>query len=253
MPKIFKLSDINFDDINYSKPVDGTFLKTTEYNKGYYISYISYKNEPLLIEIPSLYFPDDYKNDNELLLPLNSKENKYDTDLNNFFSNLDKNIIKNVSKILKTLKIKSKGMNYNAILKSVDNDDNLYKNGAIQIKILPETKLYDPNKQIIEKELYSSVITRGSYIGSIIQLVSIMVNHEQILVNVKVHQMRVSYVIPNNISLFEYSFLESEEEQIKNDINTLLSENNNLLEENDLNEYNDSDSESDNDSVIYSD
>lgn len=228
--KIFKFNQIDLENLHYDKPVDGSFVSPKEYKKGFHIVYLSYKNDkvssssnvPLLIEIPSLLLNEYDDQKHSILLPLIAKDNKHDSELNTFFANLDKTIIKDMSKILKLLKIKLSGISYNAILKFDENKSSEYKNGIIQLKINPTTKIYDPRREIIDLLNYSSVLTKGCYVGSIIELSSILINHEQIIVNIKLHQLRISYIVPKQIILSEYSFVDSEEEIVEDTKKTKL-------------------------------
>jgi hypothetical protein len=212
MYKILKLNDINLNHINFDKPIDSSLLSPKEYKKGFNISYINYNDDPLLIELPSLLLKSYNNEKKTLLLTLKSKNNKYDNDLNNFFYKLDKLIISNISHILKSLKIKTKDLNYISILQSNEDDDKY-----IKLKISNDTKIYNINKQLIINDKNINMILDKTYIGSIIQIVSILFNHDVIFVNIKLHQIRISYHLTKKIILSNYSFNDSDESQ--NDCN----------------------------------
>jgi hypothetical protein len=216
MYKIYKFNDIDFTKINYDKPIDSSLLSPKEYKKGFSIIYVDYENNPLLIELPSLLLKL-YNNDNKtLLLSLKSKENKYDNALNDFFYELDKNIITNVFKILKSQKIKTKDLNYITVLQTNDLNEKY-----IKLKVAHDTKLYNVNKQLVKNDTYKNIIFDKSYIGSIIQIVSILFNHEVIFVNIKLHQLRISYHSPKQILLSEYSFNDSDHELLLNETDNI--------------------------------
>ena len=211
---IFKYDEINLDNIIYTQPLDASLASPNNYKKGYYIIYLTYNNNPLLIEIPSLHILDDYNNSRqEILLSLSAKDSKHDEKLHSFFSLLDKKFIKDVTKILKTNKFFNgiNSMSYNAILKSLESNS-LNGKCLIQLKLLDTTTLYDVNKKLINKHDYKLYLNNNSYLGTIIEISSIIFNNEQILINIKTHQMKVSYFMPKKIVLTEYSFIESNNE-----------------------------------------
>jgi len=212
--KIFKYNEINLDNINYSKPIDASLASSNEYKKGYHIIYVSYKyetnNVPLLIEIPSLQLTDQYNEvKKELLLPLSAKDNKHNKPLHDFFSELDKKFIKEITKILKlnkTISNKINSMSYNAVLKVSDESDESYKNGVIQLKLSDNTDVYNANKEKLSSDKYSTYMNKESYVGSIIEITSILISQEQIMITIKPHQLRVTLAIPKSVTLTEYSF-----------------------------------------------
>jgi len=251
MFKILKFNDIDYTKIKFDNPIDSSLLSPKEYKKGFSVIYINYNNNPLLIELPSVLLKS-YNNDNKtLLLTLNSKENKYDTKLNDFFNELDKTIIINVSKKLKSLKIKTKDLNYITLLQTNDLNEKY-----IKLKVLNDTKLYNVNKQLVMSDKYTNMILDKTYVGSIIQIVSILFNHEVIFVNIKLHQIRVSYHSPKQIVLSDYSFNDSDNESHNDDnitdsyINTkqiILNENiqDNIINKNNKNDENEEDENED--------
>jgi hypothetical protein len=270
MFKILKFNDIDYTKIKFDNPIDSSLLSPKEYKKGFNVIYVTYENNPILIELPSVLLKS-YNNDNKtLLLTLNSKENKYDAKLNNFFNELDKTIITNVSKKLKSLKIKTKDLNYITILQTNDLNEKY-----IKLKVLNDTKLYNVNKQLVMSDKYTNMILDKTYIGSIIQIVSILFNHEVIFVNIKLHQIRVSYHSPKQIVLSDYSFNDSDNESYNDDnitdsyINTkqiisndniqdkIISKNNyeenkdNYVKDDEDDDENDDDNEDDDDEIEY--
>lgn len=204
---IFKYTHIKPENIQYSKPIDGSFVSPQEYKKGHHIIYLSYEDKPILIQLPSLILTNRYDNEiHELLLPLRTKNNTEDKEIHTFFSELDKHILTAVSKILKSLKIKLNSLSYTAILKMVEGGDESYKNGALELKILPLTKLYNQHSDLVSVENYKNHLTHNCYIKSIIELSAIYVSHEKITVDIKLHQMKVSFNIPKPVVLTHYAF-----------------------------------------------
>jgi hypothetical protein len=239
MYKILKFNEIDYNQIKFDKPIDSSLLSPKEYKKGFNIMYINYGHNPLLIELPSVLLKT-YNNDNKtLLLTLKSKENKYDDKLNNFFNELDRIIITNVSKILKSVKIKTKDLSYITILQTNDSNEKY-----IKLKVLNDTKLYNVNKQLVMSDKYTNMILDRTYIGSIIQIVSILFNHEVIYVNIKLHQIRASYHSPKQIILSDYSFNDSDNESQNDDnitdsyINTKQIISNETIQDNLINQNN---------------
>ncbi|ARF09009.1 hypothetical protein Catovirus_1_1059 [Catovirus CTV1] len=221
--KILKLEEIDMKNIEFMKPIK---------KKSDIIVPIHYKTNsnilgktPLLVQVPSLYLNDTYKEKSSLILPFMGKTD-YSTNLVcEFFNNLDSIILSNIKKILyelvneKNNKINFSDISYKAIVNEIEGDDNeIYKNGLIKYKLHNNkdfaTKIFDENKNLIDVMDYSKKMVKGTYIKSIIEINSLVIRDSVIQVYIKPHQLRVQYKF-DTVNLDSYSFIDSDDENDK--------------------------------------
>src|ERR1700744_5066181 len=88
--KILKPNEVDFTKISYLTPfiVDKDSIIP--------ICYRSTKNEPFLVQIPSLLLSDKYQGKGELILPLVCKTDKETKMITDFFTKLDEILLNNI-------------------------------------------------------------------------------------------------------------------------------------------------------------
>ncbi|AYV78888.1 MAG: hypothetical protein Edafosvirus44_3 [Edafosvirus sp.] len=206
---IYKLNDVDINKITYSSPFD---------IDGKTIIYINYMNKnQLLVQVPSLVSNDPIDN-NEIVLPLQAKNNKLTESVNNFFKSLDDKIVNDIRKNAKAWKIKG-NIKYRAIVSVMeDSNDKIYENGLIRLKLLDQTdfttKIYNKKRELLSKNEYIELLNRNCFVKSIIELSSIWFNNDIITLNIRTHQLRITNKIPKIIQVDKYSFSDSEEEEV---------------------------------------
>jgi len=209
---INKLSDIDINKITYSNPFDAD---------GKTIIYINYiDRQQLLLQIPSLICNKPIDN-NEIILPLNAKNNKLTQSVVTFFQSLDDKIVSDIRKYAKLWKIKG-NIKYRAVINEMsDSNDKLYENGLIRLKLIHReefvTKVYNKQRNLLSKIEYTELLNKNCYVKSIIELSSLWFNNDIITLNIITHQVRITNKIPKIIHVDKYSFSDSEDEQVNDD------------------------------------
>lgn len=204
---IHRISEIDFDKISYSAPVN------IQNNIVVYINYN--KTSPLLVTVPSLLAIDQVNDKNEILLSLTAKDDKNNNSVREFFKQLDQKFINDIKINAKTWKIKTNNVSYKALVNIIEEN----QAGIIKFKIIEKedfaTRVYNKEKQQLNKEEYKNVIKKDCYIKSIIEISSIWFNSENIVIFIKTHQIRVSFK-KKPLSLDVYAFSDSDDQQQDN-------------------------------------
>ena len=228
MSKIFKLDEINFDNIN--------FLKSTK-NKSDIIIPIYYKYNdkklPLLLQVPSLYLNDSYNGKDAIILPLRGRTEQSTKNVCNFFYELDSTIISSLKKVLYDIKkeniykLNFSNISYKSIVNEIEGDDNeIYNNGLIRYKLYDakefSTKIFDDNKNLLQSFEYNNKIVKGIFIKSIIEINSLVLRDNIIHVYIKPHQLRLMEEKLDVVNLENYSFFDSDDEEIKNNDSEII-------------------------------
>ena len=189
MTKIFKLDEFNLSDLIFSEPVNN-------------IIYISYNDEPVLLETSELYCVDAIKKCNtkysshELLISLTGK-NDINTDIcKTFFELLDKKIISTGKENIESWPFDTKNIAYKSLVRFMDDDNKYYKNGTIKLKFIKSknfsTLVFDENKNIVDPIEYEKKLDGNIFVKLIIELVSIWIRDGVFGLYVKLHQLKIS-------------------------------------------------------------
>jgi hypothetical protein len=208
MPQIFKLKDIEVDDITFTDFNDG------EINISYLGKY------PLLIEIPPLCCNGDIilnktkYTTHELYLNLLGK-NDYDTNaIDNFFKKLDSKLIGFGKLNYKNWGLENKNIMYKSVIREFDKESP-QKNG-IKVKFMKSknfnTLLFDQKQNIIHTNDYQKYIKKGCYVKMIIELVCIWIKNSTYGIHIKLHQMKLCQNSNGSEMLSGYSFCESSDD-----------------------------------------
>jgi hypothetical protein len=208
--KIFSLSDIDF---NFS--YDGPY-EVLHNDKKKKIIYMKTDDKPILIQLPSLLLNNDYVDGAcELILPLVTKNNLLNSELKKMLQTLDETVLKTIKTNLKQWNLKFTKPTYRSIVSTVENEsDDTYANGIIRLSFSKNiTKIFNYHKKQITEEKYKSHLTKGCYVRTIIEIAGILIDGDNIMVNIIVHQLGVTYVIPEQVVLIEYSFADSDDEK----------------------------------------
>ena len=226
MTKIYHINEINFQNIEVSKNVK----KKRDTND--IIIPIFYKTEQienLVVEIPALYLNDSVSKD-IVMLPLKSKNEKMEQDIIAFFRNMDNCILKKIQNILTSLRndgryehIDYNNISYRSIINEIENDDsNIYKNGIIKYRINLDkkngTRIYDSSKKMLTESEYKECLIKGVYIKSILEINSLIIRNNNIYVFIKPLQIAIK-IKQKEVVLDEYSFIDSDSEDINDNIN----------------------------------
>lgn len=220
---IFNIQEINFD-FTYDGPYD--ILHNERKRKEIYIRN---EDKPLLLQLPSLLLNDDYiDGSNGIILPLVTKGNTQNEELKTFLSTLDKKVLETIKINLKRWNLQFTKPSYRALVRVIENNvDKIYENGVMRLDFNSGiTKIYDHNKNIIPEEKYKNVLTKGCYLKSIVEIVGIVIEENVISIKMVTHQIGITYAVPKQIILSEYSFIDTDEEdeepEIEQDMTQLL-------------------------------
>jgi hypothetical protein len=187
------------------------------------ILYKSKKIQPLLFQLPYLFFKDIHKN--KLILPLYFKNDKYAQNSIIFFKNLDNHFIKHIYKNITNWNLNSENVEYNTIYNEVQgDDDDLYKNGVIVVNLLTspfKTKIFDNNKKIMHFKNYEDILFGGFFIRTILEIHSLDIVDNNINVNIKLHQAKIKYNDLHNFMLSNYSFAHSDSDSNNDNTNNI--------------------------------
>lgn len=208
-PPIQKFSTVNFNNIVY-RPI----LKAKDMAIIYVQYLVNNKKVPLLIEVPALISNEPYNNDkNEIILELQGKTDEISKAVDNFFISLDDRIVSDVQKHSKSWNLKSKNVKYKAIVTMGQSNGK----HAIKLKVNDranfKTIVYNKNRDQLLKEEYTKLIGQETFIKSIIEISSIWFTNDVICVDIKVHQLRISSLVPKSVHIVDYSFTDSEDDE----------------------------------------
>ena len=208
--KIFNPQEIDFD-FTYDGPYD--IINGDKKKKKIYI-----RNDesPLLIQLPSLLLSEDYiDGSGGVILPLMTKDSSQNEELKNFLTTLDRKVLETIRLNLKSWNLKFTKPSYRAIVRVIENNsENVYMNGVIRLDFTDGiTKIFDHEKNIIPENKYRNVLTKGCYLKSIIEVVGIVIEENVISIEIITHQIGVSYQLPKQIILSEYSFIDTDDEE----------------------------------------
>jgi len=221
--KIYKINEINLNNIIYSKPDESSETK---------LIYLKYNHNshktPLLIQLPDLYMIDDIKELNinsnvthEILLPIIGKTDETTNQVKNFIESLDNKVINDVQNHINIWPFKTNEIKYKLTTKHVNNTTNkIYSNGILKFKLLKsksfKTNIYKSNKEIINDNMYKKIITGNNYIKSIIEIAAIWIKNDTVGLYIRPHQFRISEGGEPIHVLNKYSFIEDTEMDINN-------------------------------------
>lgn len=193
--KIFKVHEIDLDNIIYSVP-----SHSKKNTSSIYISYNHNNiNRPLLIETYELYC---YENINEtksksvpyeLLLSLASTSDKKTSQIKEFIDNLDKKMISDAKN--KCLFPNTNNLTYKVLLRK--NEDNKhYNNGSIKIKFINNnefnTHVFDENKVLQTTKQYHNIFSPPCVVKVILEVVSLWKNKNNVFgIYLRPHQLKV--------------------------------------------------------------
>jgi len=194
MFEIIKFKQLILDNINYE-----TSFKVQDK----LIIPLSYKNsQPLFIQLPPLYF-DNLVN-KLMILSLISKSNKISQNIVSFFDKLENKFTDDLKNIIKKNKQKLSNNNkftYNRLLYIISNNEP--KVYGLKLNT-DNVKIFNKNHELISSDNIRSLI--GTYINSIVELNSIIISNENIFINIKLHQIKLTSPPIRKLFLTEYSF-----------------------------------------------
>jgi hypothetical protein len=242
--KIFKISEINFNNLHYTC-VNVNCEKNIKIINVLY----NYNNKkiPFLVEIDDLYMMDDIitvKNNDiqyyELILPLAGRTSTSTNQIKHFFEMLDNKIIED-AKQHKVLWKLDNGIKYKKIIKGIefDNSNNIfvknniqdnfvYGNNLVKFKLVDtpnfHTTIFDKNRDIVNVNDYNNKVTGGQYIRSIIEVVAIWAKEDVFGLYIRPHQFKISTGSPPVINLQTYSFSDNNDNENYADNHNLISD-----------------------------
>lgn len=241
--KIYKLKDVDFSRIVYSKPI------LSKNKTSIYTSYddVDVGKIPLIFQVPSLYCPENIipirseHITHELLVPLIGINQKVTDDTIKFFKEFDNKIIKDTKKYKKKWNITGTKLQYKVIIKLVESDDYIFKNGVIKIKFIKtksfKTDIYvkknktsgeysnnNKYKLVNDKQKYKDIFNGNCYVKILMECVSIWYKDNTFGVYLKPHQVRVDYKHPPTIVLSTYSFIDDSYDYQSSENNVKTSE-----------------------------
>ena len=250
--KIFKVEEIDNEKFLYQTPKKINFN-----NKKVIFIPIIYKDNlnslPILFQIPSIKLNDSYRKDN-LLLPISPINSNKTSNLKNFLNNLDEKFIEdfklNGKKWCKELLQNLKNIEYKALVNVIDDDEKVYDNGVLSLQLEDinntlfnknksnSVKVYSDRKELIDEENYKDVLQKGNIVQCILELKGLVITisentneSNEIFPYLKTHQIRYSEEKLLDVTLENYSFLESEVEPLNNKINNSENYNANSFQE----------------------
>jgi hypothetical protein len=248
--KIFRIEELDNKNFFYQSSKKINFN-----NKKVVFIPTAYKyNEsilPILFQVPSIKLNDSYKKDS-LLLPINPVNSNKTTILKNFFNNLDEKLIQdfklNGKKWCKEILQNLKNIEYKALVNVIEDDESVYDNGVLNLQLedinttlfnknknQTSVKVYNEKKELVDEENYKDVLQKGNIIQCILELRGLVITYSdnpdesnEIFPYIKTHQVRYYEEKLLDVTLENYSFLESEiEPSTKNNANKNLKEVNN--------------------------
>lgn len=217
-PTIYKLSDIDLGKITY-----GNSIKL----QNQIVTPLEYNGSGLFVQLPGLYFSSHTQN-NQLILPLMASDDTTTNQIVKLLKEFDSHIISGLKQIVHDAKklgnFSSKKFIYNAIVHKIENEsgksDNKFTNGALKLNlknqmdkldVLPEQKItLFVNKESIPIDKINDYT--GSYVSSIVEFHSVVIDGSNICVYVRPHQLKIIKPKLVQYTLDAYSFIDSENE-----------------------------------------
>ena len=178
--KIYKLDNINLDNITLLKSIDNIDIVDIIYN-----------NRSLLIELP--YMQIYNIEDNYIYLSLKSINGNLTKLIINFFELFDKKIIEYLKNNYNLLNINNKSIiQYKSIIhdvsSSIGDHFNVYKDIVLKLDI-SKSKVFDNNNKLLDD--YNEKLKKNVYIKIILHLKSIQVNDNICGVNMVAYQIKL--------------------------------------------------------------
>ena len=210
--KIFKISDINMDNIFYCAPSklknQITIPLTLKFNNTYH---------PLFVQLPELYLNGITQQD-LLILSLVSKNEQLTQNVSKFLNEFDEKIQKDLKSLLQKTRNYfpndnwTKKFVYSSLINTIDDNNDQPANCALKLLMKHNNhvvKIYNDDHELLSNCNMSDYI--GCYVSTIIELNSVVISDNEICVYIKPHQLKLSQII-KNYSLDEYSFVDSDSE-----------------------------------------
>ena len=243
--KNINVSNILYDDIIMSQ------------NKQFAIAKIWMSQ--LNMQMHSLFYQTDALNIHELTDNNDLLVSLQDTKELNLFNEIDRLSIQHIksSNIIKELNLNAKIVKYKSVVNEIENE-NQSKINILKLKIMNNnktiTKFYKQGDRQNKKfdDISKSLIT-GQNIKAIIEIDGLIIDikNNTLFTNVILHQLRIEKITPIKLTLGEYSFVDSDENNSENESENNLendSDENNSKNENNLkNEHNDNNLDNDSD------
>jgi len=248
-PIIIKLQDLMTDNISYDVPIK---IK----NKIHVPFSLKTNNRksPLFIQMTNMYYNDPLTTE-QLTLPLLCRTDEQTKMTIEKLSKLDVYIQTNLKHILQGIKrlhprdSLPKKFIYNSLIHNVQAEkDNIYSNGILKIPFDSHDRVKIYNNKREPLSIQDCKYYTGSYISSIIEIRGLVIDGENISIDVKCHQCKITEQELKVYELDEYSFIDSDDEnsaisdnnvkEVKDNIDDI---DNNILDK--LNEIASSDSE----------
>jgi len=204
--KIYHIDKINTDNIDFLKgnAISGNIIVP--------IYYKTKTKNPLIIQL----FDVKIRNytSNKLIIQL-------ENDNLDFLSTLDTLIQSRLKKIIIQLKTSrmfntnTKNISYDAIIKTLDNND---EDKFAMLQMTDSCKVYNDDKKLIEKDEYETVLSSDVSAKLIIEVNSIVFDKEEISVNLKLHQIKITEanapMLELNLNTYAFSDSETESESL---------------------------------------
>lgn len=199
--KIFKLNEVDLDNIVYGDVITHNNLSTININYLHENKYV-----PLLIKTEYFYSFDTIKEidmkhfTHEIVLLLQCKTEDKTKQTVDFFNALDKKIIQdgiNEKYDWNTYE----ELTYKVLVRKVENKDDIYNNGVLKVKLYKNgrfnTIMYNKNKQQLDPIDYNKYFDKYCYVKLLIELVSLKKNDKGVFeIFVRPHQVLVDNSSP---------------------------------------------------------
>ncbi len=235
--KIFRIEELNNRNFFYQSSKKINFN-----NKKVVFVPIIYKysdaNLPILFQVPSIKLNDSYKKDS-LLLPINTVNPNKTLALKNFLNDLDEKLMQDFrlngkiwcKEILQNLK----NIEYKALVNVIEDNESVYDNGVLNLQLQDinttlfnksnnhSVKVFNEKKELVSEQNYRDILQKGNIVQCILELKGLVITYSddpnesnEIFPYIKTHQIRSYEEQLLDVTLENYSFLDTEMEPDNN-------------------------------------
>ena len=217
---------LNIDDIDFSCIIFSSIMRTSQYKS--YIN-IYYKNKdseyvPFIIHIPYMYSKNNIVkkktkiSTHEIIASILSKKKEITDNIISFLKKLENKCINYIKNNCKDIFNSKDKIIYKSIIKYIDNDEYIYKNGLLKIKILKNNKIntqvLDENNNIIENYCNNMDTPPPFYLQSVIEVHSIWIKNNIFGITLLCHKLKISKDEKPIASINTFSYIDESSEEI---------------------------------------
>jgi len=210
MSRLLQIDDFDFSKIVYGNPyIKDNIMAISLYYSEQENESQKRKRVPIILKIPTLLCENIYDpNINKIILNMEGKNEIDMSNVTSFLKTFDNKIISDVQKNSRHWKLKN-CLKYIPLLEHIDKKQFIFRFSLVDTQDF-STKVFTNTKQLLSKNEYQDYINGNSYVKSIVEFDSIIINNNEVSIYVRPHQLRVTPKKQTIIILSEYAMSDSD-------------------------------------------